>query len=206
MYKAIINFFAIICFVSATLFLLPALNVNMGTRINDVMSAHALAQVVNGLPTIPPVPSPPFPIPSFPWFGGRPTATPVPTPRPSVTPIPAITPIPTGTPMPTVVPTAIPTVVPTLAPSPVSGATVPPVTVTITPVPVATATISPGPAGGTGNVTFAPMAGNVSATPNATGVTELVRSNAWAFVAIVILALMLIAVAAWDLWKGSKKK
>jgi hypothetical protein len=50
------------------------------------------------------------------------------------------------------------------------------------------------------------MAGNVSATPNATGVTELVRSNAWAFVAIVILALMLIAVAAWDLWKGSKKK
>jgi hypothetical protein len=73
-------------------------------------------------------------------------------------------------------------------------------------VPVVVVTISPVPASVIGNATTGPVAGNISATPNATGVTERVGSNVWALLAIIILALMLMGMAAWDLWKHGKKK
>jgi hypothetical protein len=57
-----------------------------------------------------------------------------------------------------------------------------------------------------GNVTPAPTPANVSLAPNATGVTEQVRTNTWALLAIVVLGLALIGVAAWDLWQARKKK
>jgi hypothetical protein len=77
----------------------------------------------------------------------------------------------------------------------------PTILATVTPHPFVNATITPA------NVTLGPVIGNITATPTATAgnVTERVGdSNSLAITAIIIVALLLIGLIAWNQWRKKK--